>query len=105
MSGELRMMVIGISRAHFHSPARRRIIIKLPADMVEGDITHGALRKSVYGTRDAAAHFASKVMEVLAKMEFIIGVYSPCVARHSSRNLRLAYNGNDVCILGAPVEL
>ena len=38
-------------------------------------------------------------------MEFIVGVYSPCLARHGSRNLRLAYHVDDCCILGAPLDL
>eukprot|EP00959_Pyramimonas_sp_CCMP1952_P147694 3090648-Pyramimonas_sp.AAC.1 len=64
-------MFIDISRAHFRSPARRRVLAQLPAERRhEG---YCALQlKSIHGTRDAAANFADKVMEVLREMGFKI---------------------------------
>eukprot|EP00959_Pyramimonas_sp_CCMP1952_P070930 1481092-Pyramimonas_sp.AAC.1 len=49
----------------------------------------------MYGTRDAAANFADKVMEVLRQMGFKVGVFCPCLCRHDERNALLFYRGGD----------
>eukprot|EP00959_Pyramimonas_sp_CCMP1952_P148797 3112481-Pyramimonas_sp.AAC.1 len=49
----------------------------------------------MYGTRDAAANFADKVMEVLRKMGFKIVVFCPCLCRRDERGILLFYHGDD----------
>ena len=47
-----KMMFIDISRAHFHSPARRRLYVELAPERARPGWC-GLLTKSMYGTRDA----------------------------------------------------
>ena len=89
-----KLMFIDISRAHFHSPARRRVFVQLPAERRREGYC-ALLLKSMYGTRDAAANFADKVMEVLREMGFKIGVFCPCLCRHDEMDILLFYHGDD----------
>ena len=43
-----------IKRAHFHSPARRTIVIKVPKEDDECVSGYAVLDKAMYGTKDAA---------------------------------------------------
>jgi len=87
-------MFIDISRAHFHSPSRRRLFVQLPAERRQEGFC-ALLLKSMYGTRDAAANFADKVMEVLRSMGFKIGIFCPCLCRHDEKGILLFYHGDD----------
>ena len=46
-----------ISRAHFHSPARRTIVIKVPREDGVKKSGYAVLDKAMYGTQDAAQCF------------------------------------------------
>ena len=46
-----------ISGAHFHSPARRTIVIKVPREDDECPSGYAVLDKAMYGTKDAAQCF------------------------------------------------
>ncbi len=94
-----KMIFIDISRAHFHSPARREIYVALPPERGRPGFC-AKLQKSMYGTRDAAANFASMVMDTLRGMGFEIGVFNPCLCRHAGRGLMLFYHGDDFVCLG-----
>ena len=72
-----KLMFIDISRAHFHSPARRKIYVELARERRRSGRC-GFLQKSMYGTRDAAANFAAMVMEVLKGMNIVFGEFNPC---------------------------
>ena len=65
-----------ISRAHFHSPARRTIVIKVPREDDEWTSGYAVLDKAMYGTKDAAQCFdvASETA-----MENDTGKFSPCL--------------------------
>eukprot|EP00959_Pyramimonas_sp_CCMP1952_P248416 5192539-Pyramimonas_sp.AAC.1 len=89
-----RLMFIDLSRAHAHSPARRRVFVQLPAKRHREGYC-ALLLKSMYGTRDAAANFADKVMEVLSDMGFKIGVFCPCLRRREEKDILLFYHGDD----------
>eukprot|EP00971_Amphidinium_carterae_P208269 4132457-Amphidinium_carterae.1 len=50
---EMKIIVMDVSRAHFHPPAAREMFIRLPAeDHTPGMV--GRLLRTLYGTRDAA---------------------------------------------------
>ena len=34
-------------------------------------------------------------MDVLTFLDFVIGVFTPCIARHTARFLLLVYHGDD----------
>ena len=46
-----------ISRAHFHTPARRTIVIKVPREDDECASGYAVLDNAMYGTKDAAQCF------------------------------------------------
>ena len=56
-SPEFSLMHVDVSRAYFHAKAERLVLVKLPVEDCsgkdEGEI--GLLKKSMYGTRDAAS--------------------------------------------------
>ena len=56
---EFSLMHVDVSRAYFHAKAQRSVLVKLPAEDCsgkdEGNI--GILKKSMYGTRDAASNW------------------------------------------------
>ena len=57
------VMINDVSRAFFEAPASRTVCIELPRespDYAEGVV--GLLKKSLYGTRDAAANFQAEVV-------------------------------------------
>ena len=99
-----KMMFIDISRAHFHSPARRRLYVELAPERARPGWC-GLLNKSMYGTRDAAANFAALVMSVLSKMGFKVGVFNPCLCEHDVKDVALFYHGDDFAVLGEDEEL
>ena len=77
----LKIMLLDISRAHFHSPATREVYVNLPPERhVAGYCAR--LLQSLYGTRDAGANFQRLIISILEHMSFIIGKFSPCLAHH-----------------------
>ena len=86
--------------------AVREVYIELP-DEERGDGTNvGLLRKSLYGTRDAALNWANTYCNVLVnKLGFRKGSSSPCSFYHAARGLKLAVHGDDFVIEGQLKEL
>ena len=97
-------MFIDISRAHFHSPARRKIYVDLPPEQAQEGFC-ALLLQNMYGTRDAAANVADMVMDALSKMDFEIGTFNPCLRVHKTRGIRLFYHGDDFVFLAAEEHL
>ena len=58
-SPEFSLMHVDVSRAYFHAKAQRLVLVKLPAEdrseKDKGEI--GLLKRSMYGTRDAASNW------------------------------------------------
>ena len=58
-SPKFSLMHIDVSRGYFHAKAQRSVLVKLPSEDCsgkdEGEI--GLLKKSMYGTRDAASNW------------------------------------------------
>ena len=51
-------MHVDVSRAYFHAKAQRPVLAKLPAEDCSGKgVRNGLLKKSMYGTRDAASNW------------------------------------------------
>ena len=76
------MAVLGfydISRAHFHSAARRKIVIQTPPEDTGCPSGFALLDKSMYGTKDAAQCFDVACENAMTKMGYTIGLFSPCL--------------------------
>ena len=74
------LILIDVRRAHFVSWARRDLAVENPAELQKaGDDLVGFLMKAMYGTRDAAACWASEVVRVfVAVLGFVQGKANPC---------------------------
>ena len=80
--------LLDVSRAHFHSPPRRKVYVDLcEEDSVEGMCA--LLLKSMYGTRDAASNWEGFYTAVMVKGGFRSGSYSPCLFWHPIRKIRV----------------
>ena len=75
-----KLMFIDISRAHFHSPSRRRVFVGLCPN--ERSVWCGSVDSmSMYGTQDAAANFAAIVMDTLTNMKLEVGEFNQCLCQ------------------------
>ena len=68
-----------ICGGHFHRPARRTIVIKVPHEDDECKSEHAVLDKAMFRTQDAASCFDVASENAMTAMEFITGMFSPCL--------------------------
>ncbi len=97
---------LDISRAHPHCDMQRKNIyvepppeMQLPSDQVL------LLLKCKEGTRDANQTFEFLVRDSFAKFGFEQGSYSPCVYRHTTKQLVYVVHGDDYIGLGVREDL
>ena len=65
------LIFIDIKKAHFWSPARRRLLVEMPPEMGYLSDIVGLLKKSLYGTRDAPANWEAAIKDdMLALVDF-----------------------------------
>ena len=63
------MAFFDISRAHFHSPVRRKVVIKMHGDpSCQQGIA--MLNRAMYGTKDAAQRFDSYCQRTMEKLDY-----------------------------------
>ena len=99
VESNLKMLVLNISRAHFHPPAKRELYIDLPEEDAE-DGKVGLLTKTMYGTRDAAAEWEEYYRQVFTDNGFESGAFCPCLFWSSSRGVSVWVHGDDMVLLG-----
>ena len=88
-----------VVRAYFHAKARRRVFVDLPKeDHEEGKC--GLLKKSMYGTRDAAQNWELEYTEMMTEAGFKQGSHSVCAFYHAKENVRVVVHGDDFTALG-----
>ena len=99
-------MVVDVKKAYFFADAVREVYVELPAEERGDGSEVGLLKKSLYGTRDAALNWANAYSRVLVdKLGFRKGASSPCSFWHEGRGLRLAVHGDDFVVEGSRAEL
>ena len=94
-----KLMLIDISRAHFYGLAKRRVFCTLP----EGEEQAGKcalLRKSMYGTLDAANIWQSTYVSLLKECGIRQCVGWPALFYHPEQDLRFLVHGDDFVALG-----
>ena len=108
MTGERRKpaeaLVLGfydISRAHFHSKARRQIAIRVPKEDDQCSSGYAILDKSMYGTKDAAQCFDLAVEEAMTTMGCKVGEFLPCLYHHPQTHVQVFRHGDDFVVLGS----
>eukprot|EP00972_Heterocapsa_arctica_P075901 11193955-Heterocapsa_arctica.AAC.1 len=83
-----------VSRAHFHSPARREVYVELPPeDGIPGQCA--LLLKPMYGTRDAAWNWEQFYSAGMKDGGSESGKYSPCLFHDKDKNIRTWIHGDD----------
>lgn len=100
------MLHIDVSRAYFHADAERPVLIELPVeDYEDGDEYRvGVLRKSMYGTRDAALNWEREYCRTLAELGLERGRSSGNLFKNTPRDTSLTVHGDDFVGVG-PVEM
>ena len=102
-----RIMVNDVKKAYFNAPATRRVFVALPPEDVEpGEENMCALlKKSLYGTPDAAYNWTEAYTKALMDLGFTKGESSPCSFRHAGRGICTIVHGDDFCSEGAAKDL
>ena len=78
------IMHIDVSRAYFHAKAQRPVLRRLPAEDRMGTDAGkiGLMKKSMYGTRDAASNWERDWQEHVKKWGFQLGLSSKNLFHH-----------------------
>ena len=93
-----------ISTAHFHSPARRTIVIKVPREDDECTSGHAVLDKAMYGTKDAAQCFDVASENAMTAMGYDTGKFSLCLYYSSAIDMSLFRHGDDFVVSGTRTQ-
>ena len=91
------VQLIDVSRAHFYADAVRDVFIRLPDEdpMSSSAGRCGRLKKTMYGTLDAADRWAAHYSAVLTAAGFVQGRASPCHFWHPSKDIWVLVHGDD----------
>ena len=93
-----------ISRAHFHSAARRKTVIRTPLEDTGYPSGFALLDESMYGTKDAAQCFDVACENAIAQMGYTIGLFSPCLYLHKTKNVAVFRHGDDFVVCGTRIQ-
>ncbi len=100
----MKMDSIDIRRAFFHAPAQKAIYVQLPEEWSKPGKC-GRLKKSLYGTTDAAANWEKAYSEFMVNIGFTRGKACPCLFYHSEKRIWATVHGDDFTILAMEKEL
>jgi hypothetical protein len=100
----MKLDFIDIRKAFFHADARREVYVELSKeDHTDGKC--GKLKKSLYGTRDAAQNWMDAYTKAMEDMGFRRGAASPCAFWNARREIRTVVHGDDFTTLGHEEQL
>ena len=93
----IKLSLVDVSRAHFYADAVRDVFIKLPAEDPKASESGvcGKLRKTMYGTLDAAERWGAHYAKVLVDAGFVQGRASPCLFHHPGLDIWMLVHGDD----------
>ena len=94
------LLVIDVRRTYFHAKARRRVYIELP-ERDGGGLGRpqcGLLKKSLYGTRDAAQNWECELGGFLEESGLRRGQASTCLYSEESRGISASVHGDNVTV-------
>ena len=101
---ELVTAFFDISRAHFHSPVRRRVAIRMQGDpSCPSGIA--ILNRAMYGTKDAVQCFDRYCERTMEKLDYNIGVFNPCLCKHLAKDISVLRHGNDFATLATRTQI
>ena len=87
-----KILIVDISRRHFHPPAKRKLFIRLPQEAGGGI---ALLLRMMNGMRDAAAGWEEYHQEKLALAGYKTGISCPCALTNSDRSSPGVVHGDD----------
>ena len=98
--------IADVSRAHFYADAVRDVYVRLPSEdpKTKQPGVCGKLRKTMYGSRDAAQRWGEHYAQVLEKGGYTRGVASPCHFFHKDLETYILVHGDDLFIVGRQEE-
>ena len=99
------LIFIDIKKAHFWSPARRRLLVEIPPEMGCPPGMVGLLKKSLSGTRDAPANWEAAIKDVMLALGFLQAKSNAFLYFHEERNIRIEVHGDDFTGVGPKSEL
>ena len=101
---ELVIAFFDISRAHFYSPVRRKVAIKMQGDP---SCPSGIAmpNRAMYGTKDAAQCFDSFCERTMEKLDYSIGVFNPCLYKHPVKDVSVHRHGDDFATLATRTQI
>ena len=98
------IMTNGVKRAYFYAQVRSEIFIEIPPEdrTAEDDEQDNVaqLQLSMYGTREAAVAWQSKVKEVVHRLGFETCIANPCIFKHHAMNIEPMVHGDDLISIG-----
>ena len=88
--------------AHFYAEAQRPIYIQMPAEDPRASDGDGVavLRKSLYGTQDAAANWENEYSKTLVAAGYARGKASGCHFFHPGTKCKVLVHGDDYVGVG-----
>ena len=104
--GNFSIMHIDVSRAYFHAKAQRPVLIRLPVEDRMGTDAGkvGLMKKSMYGTRDAASNRERDWQENIKKWGFQLGLSSKNLFHHKENQVSGLTHGDDFVLTWANKE-
>ena len=87
-----------VSRAYFCAPSTRPVYIKPPDEDAEPGMC-GKLRKSMYGTRDAAKNWEAEYQKTMMELGFNTGKAATCAFHREERDMMAVIHGDDITVL------
>ena len=99
------LIFIDVKKAHFWSPARRRLLAELPSGMGYPPGKVGLLWKSLWGTRDAPANWEAAIKAVMTLIGFQQAKSNSCLYYHAEKQIRIEVHGGDFTGVGPKAEL
>ena len=98
-AGERKILVLDVSRAHFHPKCRRELYIRLPEEDAQAGFV-GRLLRTLYGTRDAANAWDEFFNEAIVRREYEVGLSSPCLYYCAAEDSSGWRHGDDLVFEG-----
>eukprot|EP00959_Pyramimonas_sp_CCMP1952_P226123 4728592-Pyramimonas_sp.AAC.1 len=78
------MLVMDVSRAHFHAPCVRVMYIRLPEEDATPGVV-GQLLRHTCGARDAENHWGSFFNDIITRLGYDVGASNPCLYRRRNK--------------------
>ena len=105
-SPEFSQMHVDVFGAYFHAKAQRLVLVKLPAEDCSGkdEGKIGLLKKSMYGTRDAASDWEQDSQGHLENWSYELGCSSTNLFHNKEKKTSGLTHGDDFVVTGTDGE-